>query len=40
MAFEIHLTRRTFFVLDGLGFHVSIAGHELAWTRGFGLVIG
>lgn len=40
MVLEIRLTRRTFLVLDGLGLHVSIAGHELAWTRGFGLVVG
>ena len=40
MAFEIRFTRHTFFVLDGLGLHVSIAGREFAWTRGFGFTFG
>jgi hypothetical protein len=40
VGFKAHLTRRTFIVLDGLGLHVSFAGHEVAYTRGFGWVVG
>jgi hypothetical protein len=40
MALSLHLTCRTFLVIDGLGLHLSLFGKELAWTRGFGLVVG
>lgn len=37
---RVPFTRKTFVALDGLGFHAGFRGHDVAWTRGFGWVLG
>jgi hypothetical protein len=36
----IHVSARTFLIIYRLGLHASFKGHEVAWTRTYGWVMG
>ena len=36
----IHVSARTFLIIYRLGLHASFRGHEVAWTREYGWVMG